>query len=519
MAGMHPNMAGMHPGMYPGMAGMAGMHPGMMQASKLEVPLSSGAVSVNLTTVHPGKHVLSSRADYENLLRHLTAWREEASCETDEAYKELIGKNYFGMTSAQGSGNWADWSKNWGAQGMMGGNHPFWAGQGVTPQYERNALPELTRELLDNKQIDETIVYAARGTKQNLARGQFDLESEAEQRQDLLDRANLDGDVKANLTMKAKPHHEVESKFFEDPRYLYTSDSNGVVKQISLRLGEVSCDFGNRYHNKVIYCICSTKNSKFLFTSDDQGNFKQISVVDGEVVKDYGKIFKATITSMASCPNSRYVIVGDENGNIKQFDVNTRTLTREYKKALPGACLTISVTSDSESFFVAGSQGNCKQYGLSDGKIVREFGKVHKGSIFSICVTADSNYLFTSDKYGYVKQFGVRDGLLVKDYGKVMERFIYAMATTPNSQYLYISGNRGCMKQYDIRSQECLRDFGRVHMNDSDICCLVVGPNSKFLWTSDDSGNLKEWDIKKGELLRDFGKVHDGRVHGMTCVH
>ncbi len=93
------------------------------------------------------------------------------------------------------------------------------------------------------------------------------------------------------------------------------------------------------------------------------------------------------------------------------------------------------------------------------------------------------------------------------------------MATTPNSQYMYISGNRGCMKQYDIRTQECMKDFGRVHMNDSDICCLVVGPNSKFLWTSDDSGMLKEWDIKKGELLRDFGKVHNGRVHGMTCVH
>jgi hypothetical protein len=90
----HP---GMNPAMYGGHPGMYGGHPGMMnQSSVLEVPLSSGAVSVNLMTVHPGKHVLKSRADYENLLRHLTAFRDEASCETEEAYQSLVSKNYFG---------------------------------------------------------------------------------------------------------------------------------------------------------------------------------------------------------------------------------------------------------------------------------------------------------------------------------------------------------------------------------------------------------------------------------------
>ena len=65
---------------------------------------------------------------------------------------------------AQGTGAWGDWSKQWGGKGgYMGGQHPYWSGQGVTPQYEKSALPELTRELLDSKQIDETIVYATRG--------------------------------------------------------------------------------------------------------------------------------------------------------------------------------------------------------------------------------------------------------------------------------------------------------------------------------------------------------------------
>ena len=56
-------------------------------------------------------------------------------------------------------------------KGFMGGQHPYWGGkgpwggQGVIPQYEKADLPSLTKELLDSKQIDETIVYAAKGKR------------------------------------------------------------------------------------------------------------------------------------------------------------------------------------------------------------------------------------------------------------------------------------------------------------------------------------------------------------------
>ena len=83
-----PNM-----GVMGGMGGMGGM--GHMMPSVLEIPLNSGPVNVNMTQLHTGKHVLRSRADYENLLKHLTSWRDQKSCDTEEAYQSLLQKTYF----------------------------------------------------------------------------------------------------------------------------------------------------------------------------------------------------------------------------------------------------------------------------------------------------------------------------------------------------------------------------------------------------------------------------------------
>lgn len=492
-------------GMYGGGHGYGGMMP-----MQLDVPLKEGAGQVNLMTVYPGKVVLRSRADYENLWKHLSSYREQNQFATEDAYQEYVGQTYYGMPGSKHM----DWSGHW-----ADGKHPYWWGDGVKPMYSHKQVDPISKELLDKKQIDETIVYAPQGTYNRLSQNQYGQEEEARARMDEFEKKNIDTGAKAKLAENARPTHELEAKFFENPRYLFSADSTGCVRQLSLRQGEVVNDYGNKFHNKTIYAMTSTKNSKFFFTGDEAGNLRQISVVDGEVVKDYGKVFKATITSMTTSPDSRYLLCGDENGNIKQYDTNLRTLVREFKKALPGAALTISVSPDSESFFCAGSQGHCKQFNLNSGDCMRDFKKVHKGSIFAICVTSDSNYLFTSDKYGYVKQYGVKDGLLVKDYGKTHERFIYAMATSSDSQWLFVTGNRGCMKQFNIKLQECHKDFGRVHENDSDICALVIGPNSKFMWSSDDSGNVKEWAVQTGEILREFAGLHAGRIHGLTCVH
>lgn len=266
----------------------------------LEIPLKEGGGSVNVMQVAPGRLVLRSRADYENLWKHLSSYRQQNQFETEEAYQEWMGKNYFG--------HFPGWTGDWSKMGY--GSHPYWWGEGATPQYEGKSLQPLSKQLLDPKQIDETITFATKGTYNKLSQNQAVTEKEAEIRLQELEKAGLDKETKQNLTAKAKPHHELEAKFFEDPRYLFTSDSNGVVRQTSLRQGEVVVDFGNKFHNKTIYAMASTRNSKFFFTGDELGNFRQISVVDGETVKDYQKIFKATITSMTCSPDSRYVLVG-----------------------------------------------------------------------------------------------------------------------------------------------------------------------------------------------------------------
>jgi len=484
---------------------------GMMQPMQLEIPLKEGAGQVNLMTVYPGKVVLRSRADYENLWKHLSSYREANQFAKEEDYQEFVSATYYGMPKNMGMGDWTG--------SFQDGKHPYWWGEGVKPMYQHKNVDPISKELLDRKQIDETIVYAPQGTYNKLSQNQSTFEDEARSRMEEFEKRGIDTNTKNQLVANSKPTHELEAKFFEQARYLFSADSNGTVKQLSLRQGEVVNDYGNKFHNKTIYAMTSTKNSKYIFTGDEAGNLRQISVVDGEVVKDYGKIFKATVTSMTTSPDSRYLLCGDENGNIKQYDCQLRTMVREFKKALPGAALTIAVSPDSESFFTAGSQGHCKQFNINTGEVIRDFKKVHKGSIFSICVSADANYLFTSDKYGYVKQYSVKDGLLVKDYGKTHERFIYAMSTSGDAKWLFVTGNRGCMKQFDIKKQECHKDFGRVHEADSDICALIVGPNSQFMWSSDDAGNVKEWNCQTGELLREFNGLHNGRIHGLACVH
>lgn len=133
-----------------------GMGPGMMMPSSLEIPLKDGACSVKLMTVHPGKMVLSSRADYENLWKHLSKYREANQFDSEEAYQEHVSTTYFGMPGYNNL--WKD-----GNPQFKDGQHPYWWGDGVAPMYKQKQVDPISRELLDRKQIDETIVYAPQG--------------------------------------------------------------------------------------------------------------------------------------------------------------------------------------------------------------------------------------------------------------------------------------------------------------------------------------------------------------------
>jgi WD40 repeat protein len=123
----------------------------------------------------------------------------------------------------------------------------------------------------------------------------------------------------------------------DDPRWLWLAGSYGEVKKFSLTNGKVLENFENRFHQRSIYAIAATPNSKYVITSDELGHMKQIDQFDHRVVKEYGKVFKCSVTAMACSSDSRFVIVGDENGNVKQFDVNTHQLYQDFPKCFPGA--------------------------------------------------------------------------------------------------------------------------------------------------------------------------------------
>jgi hypothetical protein len=500
----------------------------------LEVPLKDSTAYVNLQHVGGNRFVLETRTDYDEMGANLENFRNQGHYSNDEQYKAFVersmvaGGQWHHNDAREGNKMHASWGNMQGMSmspymsggyGQAGRMNPMGmsGGLGMSQSFGGNrwgnTLPR------DASQTDESVVFATKGTKDGLTKSQMQLETETAERQRLMDSEQFERKTRYEGLAHSKPWMELEPKFFEEPRFLFSADSNGNVKQWSLRDSTVVKDMAKTYHKTTVYVIASTRNSKYLFTSDQLGNVKQISVADSSIVKDYGKVFKAPITALECSPDSRFLLVGDENGNLKQFDVETQKLMKSYGKVLPGAMLTCAVTPDSATFFVAGSQGHCKQFCLNDYATVRDYGKIHKGSIFSICVTADSNYLFTSDKYGYMKQWGVKDGNLIKDYSKVHERFIYAMATTPDSRYLFVTGNRGCLVQWDIRSQTLRKDYGRAHGGDTDICEIVVSPNSKHFWTSDDGGSIKEWSVEFEGLQRDYGRCHTGRIHAMTIVH
>lgn len=506
----------------------------------LEVPMKDSTVFVNLTHVGGNRFVLDNRDEYSQLSSHLIAFNEQGHFSNDEQYKAFVERSMIsgGQFIADAkAGNkvmpaspykGAGWNSFYGGLGgsQMNGSHMYGShmhgGYGMNPHmsmYGGGKSQWGSVNPRDPAQTDESVVFATAQTKDNLNKSQLQLEEQTRERMQNMDRQQFNNTTRYEGLASSKPWVELDPKFFEEPRFLFTADSNGVVKQSSIRDSTVVTDFKKKFHTQTIYVIASTKNSKYLFTSDQIGNVKQILVADGSIAKDFGKVFKAPITAMECSPDSKYVLVGDENGHLVQFDCETQKLVKNFGKVLPGAMLTMAVAPDSTCFFVAGSQGHLKQFSMTSHDLVRDYGKVHKGSIFSICVTADSNYLFTSDKYGYMKQYGVKDGNLVKDYSKVHERFIYAMATTPDSRYLFVTGNRGCLIQFDIRSQTLRKDYGRAHGNDCDICEIIVSPNSKHFWTSDDAGTVKEWSVEFEGLQRDWGTVHAGRIHTMAIVH
>ena len=320
----------------------------------LEVPMKDSTVFVNIQHVGGNRFVLETRDEYSQLSGHLNTFNDQGHFENDEQYRAFVERSQIS------GGQWvttdkdvnkvipaspykgAGWNSFYGGLGnsyggmgmgmsglggsMYGGN---WGGQrgpyGTAPR--------------DPAQTDESVVFATAQTKDNLNKSQLQMEEQTRTRMNNMDRQQFNNTTRYEGLASSKPYVELDPKFFEEPRFLFTADSNGVVKQSSIRDSAVVNDFKQKFHKQTIYVIASTKNSKYLFTSDQQGNVKQILVADGSIVKDYGKVFKAPITAMECSPDSKYVLVGDENGHLVQFDCETQKQIKSYGKYYQELCL------------------------------------------------------------------------------------------------------------------------------------------------------------------------------------
>jgi len=345
----------------------------------LEIPLKDTTQFVNIQHVGGNRFVLETRGDYVSLGEHIAAWTDNNHFSNDEQYKAYVersvvsggqwyasdakdGNKALSMTgSFYGRGN--GWNPYYAGYGNVYNSHAWGHPLGMSYVGQRGPGPYGNGQVAVNpNQTDESVVFATKETRENLDRTQQTLEELTRERMQNMDKQQFNNTTRYEGLANSKPWMELEPKFFEEPRFLFTSDSTGNVRQWSLRDSTEVANFEKKLHNSTIYAITSTRNSKYFFTSDQQGNVKQILVGDGSIVKDFGKVFKAPITAMQCSPDSRYLLIGDENGHLIQFDCETQKLVKSYGKVLPGAMLTMAITPDSSCFIVAGSQGHVKQY-------------------------------------------------------------------------------------------------------------------------------------------------------------
>merc|ERR1711957_778726 len=279
----------------------------------LEVPMKDSTVFCNIQHVGGNRFVLETREEYSQLSGHLNTFNDQGHFETEEQYRAFVersqisggqfvatdkdankvipaspykgaGWNSFhgGLGNSMGMSGYGGMGMSGYGGGMMGGN---WGGSrgpyGTAPR--------------DPAQTDESVVFATAETKTNLNKSQLQLEEQTRTRMNNMDRQQFNNTTRYEGLASSKPYVELDPKFFEEPRFLFTADSNGVVKQSSIRDSSVVNDFKQKFHKQTIYVIASTKNSKYLFTSDQQGHLKHFSLNSHELVRDYGKVHKGSI--------------------------------------------------------------------------------------------------------------------------------------------------------------------------------------------------------------------------------
>ena len=83
------------------------------------------------------------------------------------------------------------------------------------------------------------------------------------------------------------------------PKYLFTSDFKGYLKQWDIKQQKLMKDFGE-IHSAQIFSITATNDGRYLFTSDDKGYLKQWDIEQQKLMKDFGRIHSGGIFSITA---------------------------------------------------------------------------------------------------------------------------------------------------------------------------------------------------------------------------
>ena len=105
-------------------------------------------------------------------------------------------------------------------------------------------------------------------------------------------------------------------------KYLFTSDSKGVIKQWNFLTRKLHKDWG-KIHKHPIYSIKATIDLQNLFTSDINGCLKQHSIESGNLVKDYKKIHSGLIQTLETTPDNLYLFTCHPN-MVERYTLKTQ---------------------------------------------------------------------------------------------------------------------------------------------------------------------------------------------------
>ena len=345
-----------------------------------------------------------------------------------------------------------------------------------------------------------------------------------------------------------------------DGKYLFTSDTEGVIKLWNPAGKEFICELNGAIHSAdgkkpdtsiigpdsddpsiasalpkgvnahpaSIRAVRCTPDSKYLFSADLLGNVRQWDIESRLVIKQYkgSHCNLQLINSMQVTEDSQTLLIANDYGYLKIFHitppceefvalgfVDQIVIAKDMGRISDGNISTMCVSHNMQYFFLATGYGNLIQYNFEHYEVEHHYGNVHNTDINCVVCTRSSLYLFTGDVKGVVKQFYILEKALIKDFGKIVDGSIWSITTSPDSNYLFVSDSKGALKMFDVGEESNKKSHGEIH--DVEIKAICTSPDSQYLYTSDLNGNLKQWWIGTHKILRNYGVVMEG---GITCI-